>query len=145
MCNRNSDMLSTDLVQYIVRVSFVLSRVLVTTDAVWIGWFLLNLHIMVSSHFPLSVPRFVLYQHKLTLFLVSWSGMRMSSLGASAINWPVVPAPDDRWIWSISWNENWQRKQKHLEETCPSATVVTINPTWRPEIELGSSLWEAGD
>jgi hypothetical protein len=28
-------------------------------------------------------------------FLVSWGGMRLSPLGTSAINWPIVPAPDD--------------------------------------------------
>jgi hypothetical protein len=29
-------------------------------------------------------------------FLVFWSGVRLSPLGTSAANWPIVPAPDDR-------------------------------------------------
>jgi hypothetical protein len=28
-------------------------------------------------------------------FLVSWGGVRLSSLGTSATDWPIVPAPDD--------------------------------------------------
>jgi hypothetical protein len=28
-------------------------------------------------------------------FLVSWGGVRLSPLGTSATNWPIVPAPDD--------------------------------------------------
>jgi hypothetical protein len=44
--------------------------------------------------------------------------------------WPIVPAPDDRWwLWSSRWNENWQGKPKYSEETCPSATLSTTNPT----------------
>jgi hypothetical protein len=30
-------------------------------------------------------------------FLVSWGGVRLSPLGTSATNWPIVPARDDRW------------------------------------------------
>jgi hypothetical protein len=46
--------------------------------------------------------------------------------------WPVVPAPDDRWwwLWRNWWNEDWQGKPKYSEETCPSATLSTTNPTW---------------
>jgi hypothetical protein len=29
-------------------------------------------------------------------FFVSLGGVRLSPLGTSAINWPIVPAPDDR-------------------------------------------------
>jgi hypothetical protein len=29
-------------------------------------------------------------------FLVSWGGVRLSPLGTSATNWPILPAPDDR-------------------------------------------------
>jgi hypothetical protein len=29
-------------------------------------------------------------------FLDSWGGMRLSPLGMSATDWPIVPAPDDR-------------------------------------------------
>jgi hypothetical protein len=45
--------------------------------------------------------------------------------------WPIVPAPDDRWWWSWRnwWNEDWQWKPKHSENTCLSATLSTTNPT----------------
>jgi hypothetical protein len=47
-------------------------------------------------------------------FLVSWGGARLSPLGTSATNWPIVPAPDDRWwVWNSRWNENWQGKPKY--------------------------------
>jgi hypothetical protein len=63
--------------------------------------------------------------------LLSWGGVRLSPLGTSATNWPIVPAQDDRWwVWSSRWNENWQRKQKYSEKTCPSATLPTRNHTW---------------
>jgi hypothetical protein len=32
----------------------------------------------------------------LILLLVSLGGVRLSPLGTSATNWPVLPAPDDR-------------------------------------------------
>jgi hypothetical protein len=32
-------------------------------------------------------------------FLVSCGGVRLNPLGTSASNWPIVPAPDDRWWW----------------------------------------------
>jgi hypothetical protein len=34
--------------------------------------------------------------HSRLVFLVSWGGVRLSPLGTSATNWPIVPAPDDR-------------------------------------------------
>jgi hypothetical protein len=34
------------------------------------------------------------------------------------------------WGWRIWWNEDWQAKPKYSEETCPSATLSTTNPTW---------------
>jgi hypothetical protein len=30
------------------------------------------------------------------VFLLSWGGVSLSPLGASATNWPIAPAPDDR-------------------------------------------------
>jgi hypothetical protein len=63
--------------------------------------------------------------------------LRLSSLGTSATNWHIVTAPDDRWwMWSSRWNENWQGKPKYSENTCPSATLSTTNPTWP---DLGSN------
>jgi hypothetical protein len=70
-------------------------------------------------------------------FLASWGGTRLSPLGTSATIWPVVPAPDDRCIWSIWWNENWQWKRKYLKKTCPNATLSTTNATW---FDLGVNL-----
>jgi hypothetical protein len=71
----------------------------------------------------------------------------LNPLGTSATNWPIVPAPDDRWwIWSSRWNENWQGKQKYSEKTCPTATLPTTEPTW-PDLDSypGPPQWEAGD
>jgi hypothetical protein len=65
---------------------------------------------------------------RMRFFIFSWGGVRLSPLGPSATNCPVVPAPDDEWVWSIWWNENWQGKLKYSEETCPSAILSTTNP-----------------
>jgi hypothetical protein len=63
--------------------------------------------------------------------------VRLSPLGTSDINWPIVPAPDDRWwMWSSRWNENWQGKPKYSKKTFPSATLSTTNPIWP---DLGSN------
>jgi hypothetical protein len=65
------------------------------------------------------------------------SEVRLSPLGTSFTNWPIVPAPDDRWWWmrSSRWNENWQGKPEYSEKNCPSATLLTTNHTW-PELGL---------
>jgi hypothetical protein len=57
--------------------------------------------------------------------------------------WPIVPAPDDRWwwLWSNWWNEDWQRKPKYSEKTCPSASLSTTNPT---RIDQGSNPGSRG-
>jgi hypothetical protein len=62
--------------------------------------------------------------------LVSWGGVRDSPISTSAINWRIVLAPNDTWIWSSQRHENWQGKLKYLMETYPNATMSTINPTW---------------
>jgi hypothetical protein len=68
-------------------------------------------------------------------FFLRW--VRLSPLGTSAINWPIVPAPDDSWwVWSSRWNENWLGKPKYSEKTFPGATLSTINPIWA---DLGSN------
>jgi hypothetical protein len=51
--------------------------------------------------------------------------------------WLTAPAPDDRWVWSSWWNDNWQGKPKYSEELCRNATFSTTNPTW---LDLGSNL-----
>jgi hypothetical protein len=38
--------------------------------------------------------------------------------------------PEWMWWWRIWLNEDWQRKPKYSEKTCPSATLSTTNPTW---------------
>jgi hypothetical protein len=56
--------------------------------------------------------------------LVSWGGVRLSPLGTSATNWPIVPAPDDRWwVWSSRWNENWRGKPKYSKKKPVSAPL----------------------
>jgi hypothetical protein len=64
------------------------------------------------------------------LFLVSWGGVTLSPPGTSTTNWPIVPAPTDRWwwMWSSRCNENWQGKPKYSEKTCLSDTLYTVNP-----------------
>jgi hypothetical protein len=63
-------------------------------------------------------------------FFISCRGVRVSLLGTSATNWPIVPAPNDRrWVWSSRWNENWQGKPKYSEKTRPS-TTLSKNPIW---------------
>jgi hypothetical protein len=75
-------------------------------------------------------------------FFVYWGGVRLSLLGTSATNWPIVPAPVDRWcVRSSRWNENWQRKPKYSEKTFPTATLSTTNPTWP---DLGSNPGRLG-
>jgi hypothetical protein len=62
--------------------------------------------------------------------------VRLTPLATSVTIWHIVPAPDDRWwVWSSRQNENWQRKPKYSQKTCPSATLCTTNPAWP---DLGS-------
>jgi hypothetical protein len=63
-------------------------------------------------------------------FLVYRGGLRLGPLDTSVTNWPIVPAPDDRWVWSSRYNENLQGKPKYSEKTFPSVTLSTTNPTW---------------
>jgi hypothetical protein len=66
-------------------------------------------------------------------YIISWGGVRLSPLGTSATNCPIVPARDNRWwwwVWSCRWNKNWQGKPKYSEKTCSNATLSTTNPTW---------------
>jgi hypothetical protein len=65
---------------------------------------------------------------KTIFFLISL----ISTFGYCGHYWPIVLAPDDRWwwLWRNWWNEDWQRKPKYSEKTCPSAILSTTNPTW---------------
>jgi hypothetical protein len=51
----------------------------------------------------------------LLLFLVGWDWVHLVLWP----NWPIVPAPDDRWwwLWISWWNEDWQGKPKYSEKT----------------------------
>jgi hypothetical protein len=75
--------------------------------------------------------------HELTCAQTRATTVGSQQQTARAMAWP------DRLVWSILWNENWQRKPKYLQEACPSATFPTMNPTC-PEIEPGLPVWEAG-
>jgi hypothetical protein len=81
----------------------------------------------------------------LTLSFFSFlGGERLSPFRTSAINWPIVPAPDGRWcVWSSQWNENWQEKPIYSEKTCPNATLSTTKPTW-PDMAMdpGHRCWK---
>jgi hypothetical protein len=71
------------------------------------------------------------------LFLVGWDQVSWYR----SHYWPIVPAPDDRWLW-INWrNENRQGKPKYSEKTYPSTTLSTTNPTW---LELGLNPGRCG-
>jgi hypothetical protein len=55
----------------------------------------------------------------------------MRPLGTSASEWPIIFVPvncDEGEFW---WNEDWQRKSKYTENTCPSATLSTTNLTYQ--------------
>jgi hypothetical protein len=43
----------------------------------------------------------------------------MCLLGTSATNRPIVPAPDDRLVWNICLNANWQAKQSTTRKPAP--------------------------
>jgi hypothetical protein len=97
------------------------------------GNFLLQSSIKIFQHISILCNS----NRHILLFLISMDGVRLSALGTSIINRPIVSAPDGRWVWSIWWNENWQGEPKYLEETCPSATLSIANPT---RLDLGSNL-----
>jgi hypothetical protein len=58
--------------------------------------------------------------------------VRLSPLGTSVTNWPIVPAPDNRWwVWSSRRNDNWQGKPKY------SKCILSTTNSTRPD--LGSN------
>jgi hypothetical protein len=129
------DSSSTNMVLRLPRVAdFIFSRrQWKITDLLQFWWALIPVRKKKHRLLPIVIVRL----HFFFLFLFSWGGVRLSSLGTSATNWPIVPAPDDRrWVCSSRWNENWQGKSKYSEKTCPSATLSTKNPTWP---DLGSN------
>jgi hypothetical protein len=68
----------------------------------------------------------------------------MGSLGTSATEWPIVPAPGE-----YDYGEFGGMKigRGNSEKTCPSATLSTTNPTWPgPGLNPGRrGEWEASD
>jgi hypothetical protein len=65
----------------------------------------------------------------------SWWGETESTWNCGHY-WPIVPAPEDRWMWLWSnwWNEVLQGNPKYSEKTCPSTTLCTTNPT-EPDLD----------
>jgi hypothetical protein len=53
------------------------------------------------------------------MFKISWDGVRLSPLWHVGHYWPIIPALDDRWVWSVWWNENWQGETEALGENLP--------------------------
>jgi hypothetical protein len=55
---------------------------------------------LLTQQFPVLQDCLLTTAHTLhgrfSLVLVSWCGVRLSPLGTSATNWPIVPAPDNR-------------------------------------------------
>jgi hypothetical protein len=47
-------------------------------------------------------------------------------------------SPGCLWQWRNRWND-WQRKPKYSEKTCPSAALSTTNPTWCLDANPGCS------
>jgi hypothetical protein len=41
----------------------------------------------------MKIPKFYIYIY---IYISLLGGVRLSPLGTSAINWPILPAPDDR-------------------------------------------------
>jgi hypothetical protein len=75
---------------------------------------------MCSLSVEAIIGQVVVWLLLLLLSLVGWDWVHY---------WPILPALDNRWLWSNWWNEDWQGKPKYTEKTCPSATLFTINPT----------------
>jgi hypothetical protein len=71
-----------------------------------------------------------------------WGGVRLSPLGTSATNWPIVAGLDNGWwVWRSWWNGIWQGKPKDSDKTCPSGILSAKNPTWP---DLDSNLGRCG-
>jgi hypothetical protein len=79
-------------------------------------------------------------------FFSFWGGVRLSQLGTSATNWPIVPAPDDRW--SVEQSVEWKLAGENevLGENLSQRHFIhhKSHMTW-PGLEPGPPPWEAVD
>jgi hypothetical protein len=97
------------------------------TRASYYSGIILNLSILLHQ---LSIPQpckcnlftACLLDHQFfnVFFLLGWGKPWSTS---SATSWAIVPALDDRRVWGIWWNENWQGTQNYSEKPCPNATL----------------------
>jgi hypothetical protein len=74
-------------------------------------------------------------------FSVSWGGVRLSPLGRSATNWPIVPSPDDECgTMRIGKGNRSTRRKPAPMPLCPPQ--IPHDLTW---LEPGPPRWEDGD
>jgi hypothetical protein len=84
----------------------------------------------------LKVKKKVTYTHLthyFDVFLIRTVGggeSKLGPLGTSSTNWPTVPVPGDYDDGEFWWNDDSQGKPKYSENTCPTASLFTTNPTW---------------
>jgi hypothetical protein len=55
---------------------------------------------------------------------------RLGSLGTSATEWPIVPAPSDYEDGEFGGRTFGRGNRSTLKKTCPSTTLSSTNPTW---------------
>jgi hypothetical protein len=77
--------------------------------------------------------------------------VRLSPLVISATNWPVVPASDYSWVWSIWSKANWRGKPKSAsvplfslqikhDLTWDRARVAAVESRWLSALDAGKPL-----